>query len=199
MRKIAFVAAVAVAAVSTPALAKGPYVGVGVTHENTSAAADLEGAGFSGIGGTVFAGYSLPVGETVFVGVEANFDLSSAKFFNTDENVGLESDHAYGISGRLGVNLNEKTSLYGRVGYQRGRHTATDATDTTKAALKTKTSYDGLRLGAGLSTAVTEKVSLRGEYSRTHYSLNKAQRDELAPQKGGFNNDQFQLSVVLGF
>ena len=199
MRKIALVAAVAVATVSTPALAKGPYVGVGVTHENISAASDLEGVGFSGIGGTVFAGYSLPVGETVFVGVEANFDLSSAKFFNADEKVGLESDYAYGISGRLGVNLNEKTSLYGRVGYQRGRHTATDATDTTKAALKTSTSFDGLRLGVGLSTALSEKVSLRGEYSRTHYSLDKAARAELAPKKGGFNTDQFQLSVVFGF
>ncbi len=199
MRKIALVAAVAVAAVSTPAMANGPYIGVGITHENTSTAGDLEGKGISGVGGTVFAGYSIPVGKTAFVGLEANFDLSSGEVFDVVSKTGLENDHSYGISGRLGVNLNEKTSLYGRFGYQRGRHTATDATDAAKAAVNTKKSYDGLRFGAGISTAITEKVSLRGEYSRTHYSLDKAERVALAPDEGGFNNDQFQMSVVLGF
>lgn len=193
MRKIALVAAVAVAAVSTPALAKnsGPYVGVGVTHENVSTSSDLEGVGFSGIGGTVFAGYNLPVSEQVFFGVEANFDLSSAKMGSTLG--GIEADNAYGFSGRIGASLNEKTSLYGRVGYQRGR------LGFTALGVKETESFDGLRFGAGVETAVSEKVSLRAEYGRTHYSLSKESRDALAPEQGGYNNDQFQLAVVFGF
>ena len=147
MRKIALVAAATVTVVSTPALANGPYIGIGVTHENVAGASGFEGLGLSGIGGTVFAGYSLPVNESVFVGVEANFDLSSAKV--GDKTAGTEADHAFGISGRLGTNLNDKTSLYGRVGYQRGRlgFTANNVTVTK--------SFDGLRLGAGVQTALT--------------------------------------------
>lgn len=193
MRKFVLVAAAAVAVVSTPALASnsGPYIGAGVTHENVSTGADLEGVGFSGVGGTVFAGYNMPVSEQVFVGVEANFDLSSAKF--GDNAVALKADHAFGFSGRVGTNLNEKTSLYGRVGYQRGR------LGFTALGVKETEWFDGLRLGAGVETAVSEKILLRAEYGRTHYSLSKASRDALAPEKGGYNNDQFSLAVVFGF
>lgn len=191
MRKIAFVAAVAAAAVSAPAFAQGPYIGLGVTHENVSTSADLEGVGFSGIGGTILAGYSMPISQNVFAGVEANFDLSSAKL--GDKVAGFEADNAFGISARLGTNLNEKTSLFGRVGYQRGR------LSFTADSVKESESFDGVRFGAGLQTAVSEKVSLRAEYSRTHYSLSKESRDDLAPEKGGYNTDQFSMAVVFGF
>lgn len=190
MRKIAFVAAAAAAVISAPAFAKGPYIGLGVTHENVSTSADLEGLGLSGIGGTVLAGYSVPVSENVFVGVEANFDLSTAKLGDTD---GIEADHSFGVSGRLGTNLNEKTSLFGRVGYQRGRLSFIGDN------VKESESFDGVRFGAGVQTAVSEKVSLRAEYSRTHYSLSKESRDDLAPEKGGYNTDQFSMAVVFGF
>ena len=191
MRKIAFIAAVAAAAVSAPAFAQGAYVGVGVTHENTSTSADLEGVGFSGVGGTILAGYSLPLSGNVFAGVEANFDLSSAKL--GDKVDGLEADHAFGISARLGTNLNDKTSLFGRVGYQRGR------LSFTADSVKESESFDGVRFGAGVQTAVSEKVSLRAEYGRTHYYLNDADRKALAPKKGGYNTDQFSMAVVFGF
>lgn len=193
MRKFALVAAAAVAVASTPALAStsGLYAGVGVTHENVSTSADLEGIGFSGIGGTVFAGYNIPAGDNLFVGVEANFDLSSAKV--GDATAATEIDNAFGFSGRIGTNLNEKTSLYGRVGYQRGRFSVTELGQNVEESL------DGLRLGAGVETAVSEKVSLRAEYGRTHYTLSKVERDALAQAKGGFNNDQFSLAVVFGF
>ena len=191
MRKIAFIAAVAAAAVSAPAFAQGAYVGVGVTHENTSTSADLEGVGFSGVGGTILAGYSVPLSGNVFAGVEANFDLSSAKL--GDKVDGLEADNAFGISARLGTNLSEKTSLFGRVGYQRGR------LSFTADSVKESESFDGVRFGAGVQTAVSEKVSLRAEYSRTHYSLSKISRDELAPKQGGYNTDQFSMAVVFGF
>lgn len=192
MRKIAFVAAVAAAAVSAPAFAQGPYIGLGVTHENTATSGDLEGLlGVSGIGGTVLAGYSMPLSGSVFAGIEANFDLSSAKL--GDNTAGFEADNSFGVSGRLGTNLNEKTSLFGRVGYQRGR------LSFTADSVKESESFDGVRFGAGVQTAVSEKVSLRAEYSRTHYSLSKESRDDLAPEKGGYNTDQFSMAVVFGF
>lgn len=194
MRNIAIVSAVAALAVATPALAanSGAYVGVGVTHDNLHGGGDFEGlelTGFDGIGGTVFAGYDFALSENVFAGVEANFDLASAKSGNKTN--GLQLDYMFGASGRLGYNLNSSTALYGRVGYQRLRGTTYDA------GLKDSSSNDGLRLGAGLETAVTEQLSLRFEYNRTHYYIPK---DKLAAgTKAGWNNNQFSVAVAYGF
>lgn len=191
MRKIAIVSAVAALAVATPALAanSGAYVGVGVTHDNLHTAADIEGTGFDGLGGTVFAGYDFALSENIFAGVEANFDLSSAKTGNKTN--GVELDHTFGASARLGYNVNSSTALYGRVGYQRLRGT------TYVAGEKSVGSNDGLRLGAGLETAVTEQLSLRFEYNRTHFYEPKA--DRTPGITTGFNNNQFSIGVAYGF
>lgn len=215
MRNIAIVSAVAALAVATPALAanSGAYVGVGVTHDNLGGSADLEnnenGNDIDGIGGTVFAGYDFALSENVFAGVEANFDLASAKAGPKGNS--FELDHAFGVSARLGYNLNSSTALYGRVGYQNGRvtdvstTTVDDGTTTTTTVKTTKTSYDGLRLGAGLETALTEQLSLRFEYNRTHYYFSDAANKKLAADlektkaKGGYNNNQFSIGVAYGF
>lgn len=200
MRKIAIVSAVAALAVATPALAanSGAYVGVGVTHDNFGGSADWENSenDVDGIGGTVFAGYDFKLSENVFAGVEANFDLASAKA-GTKTN-SFELDNAFGASARAGYNLNSSTALYGRVGYQRARTTTTSTSGT--ATTKKSTSYDGLRLGAGLETALTEQLSLRFEYNRTHYYLTAAEKKLLAAgKKGGYNNNQFSIGVAYGF
>lgn len=219
MRKIAIVSAVAAIALATPALAAGAYVGVGVTHDNVGGTSSMEALGFDGIGGTIFAGYDFKVSDGVFAGVEANFDLASAKMTavavaeDTDPNnvttttsttTGVKFKHAFGASARLGYNLNSSTALYGRVGYQRGRVEAStlevESPDTTGTPEVTRKSYDGLRLGAGLQTSLTEQLSLRVEYNRTHYYLSSAEKKNLdAGQKGGYKNNQFSIGVAYGF
>lgn len=193
MRKFAIVAAAAVAAVATPAMAanSGPYIGVGVTHDNISGGGAIEGTGMSGIGGTVFAGYDLPVSENAFAGVEVNFDLASAKV--GDDVDSFEADHKFGVSARLGFNVSEGVALYGRVGYQRGR------ASTTIDSVKTSESRDGLLLGGGIEATVSEGVAVRAQYGRTHFYPNAAEKAAFAPEKVGLNNDQFQLAVVYGF
>ena len=189
MRKI-FVSLAAVAAVASaaPAFAKaGPYVGVAVTHDNLSGSGDAEGIGFGGIGGSVFAGYNLPVGNNVFAGVEANFDLASADL--GDKIDGIKADHQFGASVRLGYNLSESAALYGRVGYQRGR--ASTYIDGDKFSA----SRDGLRLGAGLEANVTQNVSIRLEYNRTHFYRDKA----VDPANTGIDNNQASLGVAYNF
>jgi len=193
MRKFAIIAAAAAAVSAAPALAanSGPYIGVGVTHDNVSGGGDLEGTGISGVGGTVFAGYDMPLSENTFVGVEANFDLASAKVGDDVDSV--EVDHKFGASARLGVNVSEGVALYGRVGYQRGR------ASTTIDSVKTSESRDGLRFGGGIEAAVSERIAVRAEYNRTHFYPNADDKLAYGSDNIGLNNDQFSLAVVFGF
>lgn len=193
MRKFAIIAAAAAAAAATPALAanSGPYIGAGVTHDNLSGGGDLEGTGISGIGGTVFAGYDMPLSENTFVGVEANFDLASAKVGDSVDS--FEADNKFGVTARLGVNLSEGVALYGRAGYQRGR------ASTTSDSVKVSESRDGLLLGGGIEAAVSDSIAVRAQYSRTHFYPTAEEKAAAAPATVGLNNDQFQLAVVFGF
>ena len=191
MRKVLLSLAAAGAVAASPAFAAaepGPYVGVGVTHDNISGTQDAEGIGFNGIGGTVFTGYNLPIGGNAFAGIEANFDLSSAKVGDATGNV--EARHAYGASARLGYRLSEGAALYGRVGYQRGRMTIDDGLATEYSA-----SRDGLRLGAGLEANVTGNTAVRVEYNHTHYYRDKA----VDPVDTGLANNQATVGLVVGF
>lgn len=196
MRKCAIAAAVAAIAVASPALAAnaGFYVGAGVTHDNLALGGDLEGdvgSGINGIGATVYAGYDVQTSDNTFVGVEANFDLATASV--GDANLGFEADHQFGASARLGYNLNDKTAVYGRVGYQRGRATTKFDGD------EFSTSRDGLRLGGGIETSLSGNLALRVEYNHVHYYLSDEEKVELAPLKGGLNNNQFSVGIKYGF
>lgn len=188
MRTVLFSLAAVSALVASPALAAadaGPYVGVAVTHDNVGGTGDFEGIGANGVGGSVFAGYNFDLSSSVFAGVEANFDLSSADIDAAD----LKADHAYGISGRLGYRPSENVALYGRVGYQRGRLTIDNNLPT-----ETHFGADGLRLGAGVEANVSGNVAVRVEYNHTHYYL-----DTPAGVDGGLANNQATVGVVFGF
>ncbi|ABD25747.1 hypothetical protein Saro_1303 [Novosphingobium aromaticivorans DSM 12444] len=171
---------------ATPALAAGDagaYVGVGVTHDNLASSGDDEGVGINGVGGTVFAGYNFDLTSSVYAGVEANFDLATAKI--GDDTDSLEADYAFGGSALLGFRPSDSTALYGRVGYQRGRGTLTvDGTEYSDSA-------DGLRLGLGLQADLTEKLGVRVEYNHTHYYGENGST--------GLNNNQAAVSLVYGF
>ena len=193
MRKFAIIAAAVAAVAAAPALAanSGPYIGAGVTHDNLSGGGDAEGIGMSGVGGTVFAGYDLPLSENTFAGVEVNFDLASAKL--GDDVNSFEADHKFGVTGRLGFNVSEGVALYGRVGYQRGRASITVEGD------KVSESRDGLLLGGGIEAAVSESIAVRAQYSRTHFYPTAADKLTFGSDNVGLNLDQFQLAVLFGF
>lgn len=188
MRTVLFSLAAVAAVSASPAFAAadaGPYVGVAVTHDNVGGTGDFEGIGANGVGGSVFAGYNLALSPSVFAGVEANFDLSSADIDAAD----IKADHAYGISGRLGFRPSDNVALYGRVGYQRGRLTTDNNLPT-----ETHLGADGLRLGAGVEANVSGNVAVRVEYNHTHYYL-----DLPAGVDGGLANNQATVGVVFGF
>lgn len=120
MKKIAFTAAAAAAALALPSAAQAQsvvpgngFVGVsagvhdlGFEDEIVSIDPDFEVDDSSPIIG-VFAGYDFPVGPSMFVGVEGNYN------FGTDA---LDGD--YGASARLGFTVPGGTKIYARGGYQ---------------------------------------------------------------------------------
>lgn len=171
---IKLAAACAVAAVvASPAYAgdfSGPYVGAGVTLDNVQGTGALDGIGFSGVGGTAFAGYNMTLGNSFFAGVEANADVYSADAF------GIKAKWGWGVGGRLGVKVNPSTALYARAGYARAKLSAGGFSDWG----------DGVRYGLGVETGVGETVAVRAEFTQTNY-------------EGDLANNQGALSLVVGF
>lgn len=147
----------------------GPYIGGGVTHDNVAGSGAIEGLGANGVGGTVFAGYNVPL-SAGFVGVEANLDL------NTVDADDAEAKWGYGFGARAGLNLSDATAAYVRAGYQRNKVELDGASGWG----------DGVRFGGGLETALSETASLRLEYNHTNY-----ERDLV--------NNQAVVGVVFGF
>lgn len=85
--------------------ASGGYHDLGVSGDNT----DLEGFDLDD-DGTIYGGFvavDVPLGETLFVGAEANGHFGSGAI-----------DHEYGASGRLGFRTAEGAKFYVRGGYQ---------------------------------------------------------------------------------
>src|SRR3546814_2193621 len=74
-------ASLAAAIVASPAAAapfQGAYAGVAATLDNVQGSGALEGFGANGVGGSLFAGYDMPLGNAAFAGVEGNIDLNTA-------------------------------------------------------------------------------------------------------------------------
>lgn len=180
--------AVAALGFSAPAFAaadNGPYVGVGVTHDDINGTRSAKGLGIDGVGATAVAGYNMGFGSA-FAGIEANFDIAGGKL--GDKTDGLYADNQFGISGRFGYHLSEGAALYGVAGYQRGRASA------YSGGTKFSESRDGLRLGAGLEANLTGKVAVRFEYNHTNYY-----RASTDPVDTGLANNQAVIGLIYGF
>lgn len=96
-------------ALATPAYAQDgeakaePFVGASAGYHDI-------GAGFEGDDGGIYgavAGVDFPVGESLFLGAEANYHLGDGVI-----------DNEYGVAARAGVRLGGGTKLYVKGGYQ---------------------------------------------------------------------------------
>lgn len=116
MKKFLFAAAAATTAFATPAMAQdsqadfhaGATVGyhdietIDFSDIGINAETNVDGVTFGG-----FAGVTVPVGEQLFAGAEAEFRFGTAAI-----------DNEYGVSGLFGTKIGENTRLYVRGGYQ---------------------------------------------------------------------------------
>src|SRR3546814_10240238 len=90
------VASLAAAIVASPAAAapfQGAYAGVAATLDNVQGSGALEGFGANGVGGSLFAGYDMPLGNAAFAGVEGNIDLNTADALGIEAKWGRSEEH----------------------------------------------------------------------------------------------------------
>src|SRR3546814_16535543 len=109
------VASLAAAIVASPAAAapfQGAYAGIAATLDNVQGSGALGGFGANGVGGSLFAGYDIPLGNAAFAGVEGNIDL------NTADPLGIEDTWGWGVRGRGGRMVHESRDGFGGVGVE---------------------------------------------------------------------------------
>ena len=143
------------------------YVGVAVSrdffnvstdnnhHNNNYGNIDL---GNDGWNGELNAGLGWAFQDHYYLGGEIFGTVSSAKIHVLNDNVRYK--YSYGIDFVPGVKISDSTMLYGKVGYVRGKF---DAPNTSSWR-------NGLQLGIGFETMITNNVSTKLEYDWNHYS-----------------------------
>lgn len=187
MKKIIIAAAtVALGMTSQAAFAEtfsGPYVGAEISRDAYEVQADgldlggidisADGLSGNGVAGGVYAGYDLKF-STMFVGLEANFDYSSASISasGTDGadtlSASIKARESYGVSGRFGATINDSTGVYAKLGWRATRFKIEAKENSTVlfAEGRTKSAFV---YGAGLESYISNNASVRIEYTIADY------------------------------
>lgn len=218
--RIASCAAVALALVSTPALAQTadeiPFSGlrvggeVGYDHIRSGSTEDVDDTrdlkqSIDGVtyGGVV--GYDFPAGDNLRLGAEASFSGSTAsRDFDNEKptvfNLGnVKANQEIYVGGRIGVVTGPSTMLYAKGGYTNQRYTITGSNGTVD--LDQKLDTDGWRLGAGAEFAVGRNAYIGTEYRYSNYNEGEIDFGGATPDGSRFNldNDRHQVVATAGF
>ncbi|HEX7856454.1 MAG TPA: porin family protein [Sphingobium sp.] len=164
--KTAIFAAIAAAAIATPALAQsdmaegsaftGPRIGVTTGYDKFQ--------GHDGVTYGVDAGYDLAVTPKIRAGIDVGLADSTAK---TDA---VKASRDLSASARIGYVVTPKIMPYAKVGYVDSRFENRDGSGTGAG-------FEGVRYGAGLEVAPTPRTYISAEYQRTEYEAGIGGRD----------------------
>lgn len=214
------VATIALAAVSaTSAMAEpfsGPYLGVELSRDayevqandlsleldGTPITVSADGLSANGVAGGVFAGYDLRVSGSAFVGVEANFNYSSASISasGTDGVDTLSGDikarESYGVGARLGALVSSNTAVYARLGWQNTKFKTTAS--LSGSSVSDSRTEDAFVYGGGLETFLNDRLSLRVEYTRADYG-DAGLNQDLGVNGMKVENDKVSLGASYRF
>lgn len=172
---VALFAIIATTSAAHAEVFSGPYVGAQISRdayeiktEGTDlggATLDFDGLSANGIGGGIYVGYDYALSNSVFFGVEANANISSASLsadLGGFADAKVRARESFGLSARVGAMVSDSTALYARGGWQSTKFKSriSDGVDT----FRTSTTQDALVYGAGLETRVNPQTSLRVEY-----------------------------------
>lgn len=174
--------------ISTSALCSGFYVGAGFgpSFADFEKSAHVVHTGYSdmnvfdkshlasmGMFGTVFGGYGY-VHKHFYLGEEINVSIDSvdSEASNNDSahltfsTTNYMMNRSCGVSVLPGLLVTDKTLLYARLGYANGNLKITTG-DTSLANVDKN--LNGFRFGAGIKQSLSQKVSVRMEYSQVNY------------------------------
>lgn len=213
MKKIiALSLALAAGTYSSSAMAEaysGPYVGAEIGREGYEVKAknmaigsltvSADGISGNGVVGGIFAGYDFALSKSIFAGVEATVNLSSAKISASATDgvstisAAVKARESFGGSARLGAMLNDSTGIYARLGWIRTKFEV-EAMGTVLG----HNHREAFQYGGGLETRVTNHATLRVEYTRLSYG--SAGLNALTGLNGiHVDNDQFRLGASYRF
>ncbi len=117
-----------------------------------------------------YVGYDLQMSAFV-VGIEAGFNPNGRTITGDIANGGtaeLNPKWSASASARAGVVIADRALFYGRVGYNRMRHSVSRFANGSDTATATATeNSDGLMFGGGAEFAFHENAALRVEYRRS--------------------------------
>ncbi|SEH13040.1 outer membrane immunogenic protein [Sphingopyxis sp. YR583] len=195
MKKIVSAAALAVASLSSPALAQDTGFAGGRVELLTGY--DIV-EGDEGLVYGVAAGYDVAVGQGV-IGIEAEINDSTVREVYSDafvagDELRIGAGRDIYIGGRLGFAVSPRTLLYAKAGYT---NAAIDVRyDDGTTVEKARPKGDGYRVGAGLE----QKLGLfgTGGYGRLEYRYSNYGNVEYDGTSVGANIDRHQILVGLG-
>lgn len=199
---------------SAPALAHnwgGLYIGGGIGVDAYVrdlevgiagiAGGSLSGLGGGGFGGTLIAGYDVPVASNVIAGVFANYDWSNSRFEvsassgGTDVSAELLSlDDSWTVGARLGLVMPNDVLMYGLAGYSRVQFNEASFSANANSVTLPFPSLDGLTLGGGFEKDIGKNLSLRAEY---RYTMLEDTSIVIVPGVAALNIDSSMHSAKL--
>lgn len=199
--KNVFIAAVALAAVSTPSYAQeasnfgGAKIGAVVGYDKVRLEADDEGGSKDGFLYGVTAGYDFDLGSSL-IGIEAEFADATTKETVGDLAVdgfeaSLRAERDLYVGARFGFEASNNVLLYVKAGYTNAKFKAsiTDGIDTLTASDE----LDGYRVGAGAEYTNGQAFG-RIEYRYSDYGKYKV--DDIDT---GIEASRHQIAVVGGW
>jgi outer membrane immunogenic protein len=153
----------------------GFYVGggFGAGASVHSIDSDLLGVNFNGLGGEgVFGegsiGYDHDMGSWVAgILVDARYSGMTSKLEVPGGQINLDTDYGFDVLGRIGMKVNESTLAYALAGYS-WQHFDLNASSPIGDILDWGSS--GFSVGAGLETAVSDKMTVGLEYRYSQFA-----------------------------
>lgn len=133
------------------------YVGVAVSRDFMHFNGIANGAGDAGWDGELNTGIGWVFQDHYYLGAEIFGTINNAKIGST------KYKYSYGIDLVPGVKISDSTMLYGKVGYIRGKFSNITLTGGDKT-------LNGLQLGLGMETMVTNNVSAKIEYDYNRFA-----------------------------
>ena len=191
-----FGAIIASVALTSPALSQGrAELRIGLDDISVDdSEATISGSGVS-YGAEV--GYDFQVGEKIFLGPYASFDLSNfekATDENDPENDFITFKHGLSIGARAGADVGV-ARIFAKAGYSSG---TLRVVNDDSGVFDEKFGFDGFQVGGGIEVDLNERLFIKAEVDYSMYS--RDQFDTLSiTEEREVEIDRLQILAGVGF
>lgn len=176
----------------------GPYLGGSIALSNSFSANYSEDSGVSGnfsvsetlSSADLVAGYSFVTASNIYTAFEASYTFGGPDeevLSDGTNRIELAKDDAFGVKAKLGFAVNDKSAVYGILGYSRVEAELTATTSNLNVS--DSDDFNGYTTGIGGAYSVTDNVNLTVEGTYTDYDKE---------EYNSFSFDPEETRVTLG-